>query len=195
MTRIPPKDVGAAVRARLLRLARERGEDFQAVLTRCQRAAAVPACGIETRSPLRAQGCRTVHALQPRRRGPNRDVDRGHDRTQARGLLELVRLREPRHTLLTSNVTELEVDGLFLERELRSCPTRTSVRTGACCELSRARADLAWGTRRSTTSLLHRPAYDGTCAHVEHIAACDSRVWTNERSEQLKPVQFTDVFG
>jgi predicted nucleotidyltransferase component of viral defense system len=30
----PPKDLGASVRARLLRLARERGEDFQLVLTR-----------------------------------------------------------------------------------------------------------------------------------------------------------------
>jgi predicted nucleotidyltransferase component of viral defense system len=30
----PPKDVGASVRARLLRLARERGEDFQLLLTR-----------------------------------------------------------------------------------------------------------------------------------------------------------------
>ncbi len=29
-----PKDTGTAVRARLLRLARERGEDFQLVLTR-----------------------------------------------------------------------------------------------------------------------------------------------------------------
>jgi hypothetical protein len=29
MTRTPPKDIGASVRARLLRLARERGEDFQ----------------------------------------------------------------------------------------------------------------------------------------------------------------------
>ena len=29
-----PKDIGASVRARLLRLARERGEDFQLVLTR-----------------------------------------------------------------------------------------------------------------------------------------------------------------
>ncbi|HET7753506.1 MAG TPA: nucleotidyl transferase AbiEii/AbiGii toxin family protein [Anaeromyxobacteraceae bacterium] len=34
MTKAPPKDVGASVRARLLRLARERGEDFQLVLTR-----------------------------------------------------------------------------------------------------------------------------------------------------------------
>jgi hypothetical protein len=34
MTRTPPKDVGASVRARLSRLARERGEDFQLVLTR-----------------------------------------------------------------------------------------------------------------------------------------------------------------
>jgi hypothetical protein len=29
-----PKDIGASVRARLLRLAQERGEDFQLVLTR-----------------------------------------------------------------------------------------------------------------------------------------------------------------
>lgn len=34
MTKSPPKDIGASVRARLLRLARERGEDFQLVLTR-----------------------------------------------------------------------------------------------------------------------------------------------------------------
>ncbi len=34
MTKPPPKDIGASVRARLLRLARERGEDFQLVLTR-----------------------------------------------------------------------------------------------------------------------------------------------------------------
>jgi predicted nucleotidyltransferase component of viral defense system len=34
MTRTPPKDVGASVRARLLRLAREQGEDFQRMLTR-----------------------------------------------------------------------------------------------------------------------------------------------------------------
>ena len=34
MTKSPPKDIGAAVRARLSRLARERGEDFQLVLTR-----------------------------------------------------------------------------------------------------------------------------------------------------------------
>lgn len=34
MTTTPPKDVGASVRARLLHLARERGEDFQLVLTR-----------------------------------------------------------------------------------------------------------------------------------------------------------------
>ena len=34
MTKAPPKDIGASVRARLLRLARERGEDFQLVLTR-----------------------------------------------------------------------------------------------------------------------------------------------------------------
>jgi hypothetical protein len=34
MTKTPPKDIGASVRARLLRLARERGEDFQLVLTR-----------------------------------------------------------------------------------------------------------------------------------------------------------------
>lgn len=34
MRKTPPKDIGASVRARLLRLARERGEDFQLVLTR-----------------------------------------------------------------------------------------------------------------------------------------------------------------
>ena len=34
MTKTPPKDVGASVRARLLHLARERREDFQLVLTR-----------------------------------------------------------------------------------------------------------------------------------------------------------------
>ncbi len=34
MTKSPPKDVGLSVRARLLRLARERGEDFQLMLTR-----------------------------------------------------------------------------------------------------------------------------------------------------------------
>lgn len=34
MTRTPPKDIGASVRARLLRLSRERGEDFQLLLTR-----------------------------------------------------------------------------------------------------------------------------------------------------------------
>jgi hypothetical protein len=34
VTKSPPKDIGASVRARLLRLARERGEDFQLVLTR-----------------------------------------------------------------------------------------------------------------------------------------------------------------
>ena len=34
MKKIPAKDIGASVRARLLRLARERGEDFQLVLTR-----------------------------------------------------------------------------------------------------------------------------------------------------------------
>ncbi len=34
MTKTPPKDIGASVRARLLRLSRERGEDFQLVLTR-----------------------------------------------------------------------------------------------------------------------------------------------------------------
>ena len=34
MNATPPKDVAASVRARLLRLARERGEDFQLVLTR-----------------------------------------------------------------------------------------------------------------------------------------------------------------
>ena len=33
MTR-PPKDIGTQVRARLLRLAQERGEDFQLLLTR-----------------------------------------------------------------------------------------------------------------------------------------------------------------
>jgi predicted nucleotidyltransferase component of viral defense system len=34
VTKSPPKDIGASVRARLLRVARERGEDFQLVLTR-----------------------------------------------------------------------------------------------------------------------------------------------------------------
>lgn len=34
MTKSPPKDLGASVRARLSTLARERGEDFQLVLTR-----------------------------------------------------------------------------------------------------------------------------------------------------------------
>jgi predicted nucleotidyltransferase component of viral defense system len=34
VTKGPKKDVGASVRARLLRLARERGEDFQLLLTR-----------------------------------------------------------------------------------------------------------------------------------------------------------------
>lgn len=34
MTTTRPRDLGASVRARLLRLARERGEDFQLVLTR-----------------------------------------------------------------------------------------------------------------------------------------------------------------
>jgi hypothetical protein len=34
MTKTPLDDVGASVRARLSRLARERGEDFQFVLTR-----------------------------------------------------------------------------------------------------------------------------------------------------------------
>jgi predicted nucleotidyltransferase component of viral defense system len=34
VTKTPPKDIGASVRARLLRLARARGEDFQLVLTR-----------------------------------------------------------------------------------------------------------------------------------------------------------------
>jgi hypothetical protein len=34
VTKTAPKDVGTSVRARLSRLARERGEDFQLVLTR-----------------------------------------------------------------------------------------------------------------------------------------------------------------
>jgi predicted nucleotidyltransferase component of viral defense system len=34
MTKSPPKDIGASVRARLVRAAREQGEDFQLVLTR-----------------------------------------------------------------------------------------------------------------------------------------------------------------
>lgn len=34
MTKGPVKDVGASLRARLLHIARERGEDFQLVLTR-----------------------------------------------------------------------------------------------------------------------------------------------------------------
>jgi hypothetical protein len=34
VTKTPPKDIGASVRARLARLSRERGEDFQLVLTR-----------------------------------------------------------------------------------------------------------------------------------------------------------------
>ena len=34
MTKTPPKDIGASVRARLLNLARARGEDVQLVLTR-----------------------------------------------------------------------------------------------------------------------------------------------------------------
>ena len=34
MTKTPSKDIGASVRARLLDLARKRGEDFQLVLTR-----------------------------------------------------------------------------------------------------------------------------------------------------------------
>ncbi len=34
MTAMSPKDIGPSVRARLLRLARDRGEDFQLVLTR-----------------------------------------------------------------------------------------------------------------------------------------------------------------
>ena len=34
MTKAPPKDIGASVRARLSRLSRERAEDFQLVLTR-----------------------------------------------------------------------------------------------------------------------------------------------------------------
>lgn len=34
MTKTPPKDIGASVRARLLHLAHERGEDFHLVLTR-----------------------------------------------------------------------------------------------------------------------------------------------------------------
>jgi hypothetical protein len=34
MKKKPPTDIGASVRARLLRLARERGEDFQLMLTR-----------------------------------------------------------------------------------------------------------------------------------------------------------------
>lgn len=34
MTKISPKDVAASVRARLFTLARERGEDFQLLLTR-----------------------------------------------------------------------------------------------------------------------------------------------------------------
>ncbi len=34
MTKTSPKDIGASVRARLLRLARERGDDFQLLLTR-----------------------------------------------------------------------------------------------------------------------------------------------------------------
>lgn len=39
MTKTPPKDIGASVRARLLRLARERGEDFDGdLLTRAIRA-------------------------------------------------------------------------------------------------------------------------------------------------------------
>ena len=34
MTKTPPKDIGASVRARLLRVARDQGEDFQLVLMR-----------------------------------------------------------------------------------------------------------------------------------------------------------------
>jgi hypothetical protein len=34
VTKTLPKDIGASVRARLLRIARERREDFQLVLTR-----------------------------------------------------------------------------------------------------------------------------------------------------------------
>lgn len=34
MTKTPPKDIGASVRARLLGIARAQGEDFQLVLTR-----------------------------------------------------------------------------------------------------------------------------------------------------------------
>jgi predicted nucleotidyltransferase component of viral defense system len=34
MTKGPPKDLGASVRSRLLRVARAQGEDFQTVLTR-----------------------------------------------------------------------------------------------------------------------------------------------------------------
>jgi len=34
VTKTPPKDIGASVRARLSRLSRERSEDFQLVLTR-----------------------------------------------------------------------------------------------------------------------------------------------------------------
>jgi hypothetical protein len=34
VTKTQPKDMGASVRARLARLSRERGEDFQLVLTR-----------------------------------------------------------------------------------------------------------------------------------------------------------------
>lgn len=34
MTKTPPKDIGASVRARLLDLTRKRNEDFQFVLTR-----------------------------------------------------------------------------------------------------------------------------------------------------------------
>ena len=44
MTKGPLQDIGASVRARLLRLARERGEDFQLVLTRYE-----PGSGVEER--------------------------------------------------------------------------------------------------------------------------------------------------
>ena len=51
MKKKPPTDIGASVRARLLRLARERGEDFQLVLTRYANERLLfrqnPACGRE----------------------------------------------------------------------------------------------------------------------------------------------------
>jgi hypothetical protein len=62
MTKTPPKDVGASVRARLSLLARERGEDFQLVLTRYANERLLFRLGgrkgVGPRSPLMSKVCR-----------------------------------------------------------------------------------------------------------------------------------------